>query len=900
MMWHRLSLRDIEKELQTNAGSGLTADQVQERLISIGKNQISEKKTDSRFSIFARQFSSPLIFILFAAAAIIFYLGEIIDAVIISFVLIFNAAIGAFQEGKAQNTLSALKKFVQTNATVMRDGKELIIPDTEIVPGDILILQEGEKIPADARMIESHNLSVDEAALTGESHPVSKITDQIHEDVLPASEQRNIVFKGTYVVIGNGRALVIATGNDTEIGKISKAIALVDTEIPLKANIRYLSRIIIAVVAAVVTFLFIAGILLGHSKMEMFTIAVTLAVSIIPEGLPIVLTIVLASGVFKMAKHNALVKRLQAVEALGQARVIAVDKTGTITKNEMVVKEFYAASGSLFTVSGVGYEKSGNITKNNEIIDPLIHPELMRAGELAAMCANAHIMFIEESKIYKVSGDPTEAALLVFAEKIGFNKNAIEHEFRKITEIPFDYRTKYHIVSHEKHNMQYISVVGAPEVLLSASHTMNANGDLQPFTATERAKAEDALVRMLQNGMRVVALTYAELPLHTQLDAATPLPPLTFIGFLAIQDGLREEVRGAVAKAKSAGISIVLITGDHEITAVALAKEAGIYREQDGIITGKKIEAMTDAELTLAINGTTVFARVTPEHKLRIINAYKASGKIIAMTGDGINDAPSLVAADLGVAMGKIGTDVAKEAADIVLLDDNFGNIIRAIEEGRGIYKTIKKVILYLFSTSLGEVLTIGIALFIGLPTPLIGAQIIWLNFVTDGFLDIALAMEPHGKHLLARTFEHPKKYLLDSLMIKRMFVMAIPMAIGTLIIFNHYYATNLAKAMTLALTTLAIFQWYNAWNCRSDERSVFTISPFANKYLIGATIFVASLQIMAVYAPFMNTILHTVPLAWYDWAIAAGIATSIIIAEEIRKLISNALRKKHITAHHV
>ncbi|OGD24257.1 hypothetical protein A2Z10_03300 [Candidatus Azambacteria bacterium RBG_16_47_10] len=901
MLWHRLSLSDIEKELRTNAGSGLTADQAQERIRSFGKNQITEKKTDSGLFIFLRQFSSPLIFILFASAAVILYLGEIVDAIIISFVLFFNAIIGAVQEGKAQNTLSALRKFVQTNATVMRDGKEIIIPDTEIVPGDILILQEGEKIPADARVIESHNLSVDEAALTGESHPARKTTEAIGEESIPPSEQRNIIFKGTYVVVGNGRAVVVATGNDTEIGKISRSIALVDTEIPLKANIRYLSRIIIVVVAMIVSFIFIAGISFGHSKVEMFTVAVTLAVSIIPEGLPIVLTIVLAGGVFKMAKHNALVKRLQAVEALGQASVIAVDKTGTITKNEMVAKEFYTASGAIFTMSGVGYEKSGSITKNGEIIDPLIHPELMRAGELAAMCANAHIMFIEESKIYKVSGDPTEAALLVFAEKIGFNKNAIEHEFRKITEIPFDYRTKYHIVSHEKNNMQYVSVVGAPEILLSASHTMNSNGNVKPFTDADRVKTEDALVRMLQNGMRIVALTYAELPLHAQLDASIPLPPLTFVGFLGIQDGLREEVRDAVARATSAGISVVLITGDHEITALALAKEAGIYHEQDGIITGKKIEAMTDEELVAVVNSTTVFARVTPEHKLRIINAYKASGKIIAMTGDGINDAPSLVAADLGVAMGRIGTDVAKEAADIILLDDNLGNIVRAVEEGRGIYKTIKKVILYLFSTSVGEVLTIVIALFMGLPIPLIGAQIIWLNFVTDGFLDISLAMEPHGKNLLARTFEHPKKYLLDALMIKRMFIMAIPMAIGTLFMFHEYYATDLAKAMTIALTTLAIFQWYNAWNCRSDERSIFSINPLTNKYLIGATILVALLHVMAVYTPFMQRILHTVPLGWYDWAMAAAIATSVIFAEETRKMISNSARKKHITtSHHV
>ena len=890
-MWHQLSLVEIEKKLQTNIREGLAWEQAKDRLRVHGKNTIPEGKTDSLPVVFLRQFKSPLIFVLVAASAIVFFLGEFIDAGVILFVLLFNAVVGVFQEGKAQNTLAALKQFVQTNATVLRDGKEIIIPDSDIVPGDILILQEGEKIAADARILESENLSVAEAALTGESHPVRKISDQIDVENLPVSDQRNMVFKGTYVMVGSGRGVVVATGNSTVIGTISQSIALIDAEIPLKANVRYLSRLIVMVAGGIVSALFLIGILAGRSALEMFTVSVSLAVSIIPEGLPIVLTIVLASGVFRMAKRNAIVKRLQAVEALGQARVIAVDKTGTITKNEMMVKEVFV-DGKRFEVSGTGYDPHGNIKLGNDIIDPLAHAELMHAGKVAAFCANARTMFIEETKTFTVSGDPTEAALLVFAQKVGFNKSALEHESKKVSEIPFEYTTKYHATSHIKNGVQFITVVGAPEVVMSFSTTLYKNGRAELLTPAEKNELEKTFFHMLENGMRVVAFGTAELPSDSQFETHDHIPPLTFGGMYGIQDGLREEVPEAIAQAQAAGIRVVLITGDHKITATALAREAGIYKEGHEVLTGEDMEAMSDIALSQRLDNVSVFARVTPDHKLRIIQAYKGRGEVIAMTGDGINDAPSLVAADLGVAMGKIGTDVAKEASDIILLDDNFSTIVAAIEEGRSIYKTIKKVILYLFSTSLGEVLTITGALIIGLPLPILGAQILWLNLVTDGFLDVTLAMEPKEKMLLSGTFERPNKYLVDSLMVRRMFVMALPMMIGSLFLFNEYYRDDLAKAMTITLTALAIFQWFNAWNCRSEDKSIFRMNFFSNMYLVGATLIVIGLQIMAVYAPFMHTILRTVPLLWYDWVLAITVASSIIVAEEIRKLIS---RKKYV-----
>ncbi|MDO8664314.1 MAG: HAD-IC family P-type ATPase, partial [Candidatus Liptonbacteria bacterium] len=792
-------------------------------------------------------------------------MGETIDGSIILAVLLFNAIVGTIQEGKAQNTLLALKKFVETRATALREGKEIIITDSAIVPGDIIIFQEGEKVPADARIIAAANLKIDEAALTGESEPARKIADTLDKLGLPTTEQKNMAFKGTHILAGNGRAIVVATGIETVIGKISKEIAAIDTEIPLKTNIRYLSRLIIITVASISTLLFLLGIVSGKSVKEMFTTVVSLSVSIIPEGLPIVMTLVLATGVWRMSKRNVLVKKLQAVEALGQASIIAVDKTGTITKNELVIQKVYlpagvsaqaGADGKFFEIGGVGYEPKGEIQLNGRVIDSANHPELLFAGKIGLFCANAHVMFSEEEKIWRVAGDPTEAAMLVFAQKLGFHKGDLERESPLVGEIPFDYKLKYHATIHRLDGRKFLAVVGAPEVILNLSKVKE----------DERLRLESVFLSMSQEGLRVVALAESR-------DAPETLTPkeiksLTFVGFFGMKDALRPEVAEAMQKAASAGIRVVMITGDHKITAQAIAKEAGIYQDGDTILTGQDIDVFSDAELSLKLAKTSVFARVTPEHKLRIIGAYKAAGEIVAMTGDGVNDAPSLVTADLGVAMGKIGTEVAKEASDIVLLDDNFGSIVSAIEEGRSIYRTIKKVILYLFATSVGEVLTIAGALVLGYPLPLLAAQIIWLNFVTDGFLDVALAMEPKEEGLLRSNFERPKKYLLDKLMAQRIFLMALPMAIGTLFLFRGYFEDDLAKAWTISLTTLAVFQWFNAWNCRSESKSIFQMNPFSNKFLVGATAIVIFLQFVALHTPFLQKILHTTPLSLSEWLI--------------------------------
>jgi len=879
-MWHSNTIPKILVALRSRE-RGLTREEAIARLQEYGPNKFPEGKSDGLLLIFLRQFQSPLIYILLAAAAIIWATGESVDASVIMIVLVFNAIVGTIQEGKAQNTLLALKKVAETSATVLRDGKEIVIKDTEVVPGDIIILQEGEKVPADARIIFVNMLKIDEASLTGESEPVTKTDAVLPIDSLPVVDQKNMVFKGTNVLSGNGVAVVVATGLATEIGKIAKKIATIDTEIPLKKDISNLSRLILIAVFIISILLIIIGMLSGHTLKEMFTTAVALAISVIPEGLPIVVTLVLATGVWRMTKRNALVKRLQAVEALGQTKIIAVDKTGTLTRNEMVVQRVYS-NGKIFEITGNGYEPKGEATINGKTIDPLNHPDLLFSGKIAGFCANARLSFLAETKTWKIAGDPTEAAMIVFSEKIGFRHDTMEQEMPKIFELPFDYKKKYHATIRTVDGKNFLTVVGAPEEMLKlCKNVWHADGS-EVLTEEKKKELESAFRQLAQDGLRVVAFTINP-DVEKSINPDT-LPPLSFVGFFGMKDALRPEVKEAVQKVKSANIRVVMITGDHRLTATAVAKEAGIYQEGDTVLTGEEIDNMPDTELAEKLSRTTVFARVTPDHKLRIILAYRKRGEIVAMTGDGVNDAPSLVAADLGVAMGKIGTEVAKEAADIILLDDNFGSIVSAVEEGRSIYKTIKKVILYLFSTNLGETLTIVGALLLGFPLPLLPAHIIWLNFVTDGFLDVSLAMEPKEEGLLRDHFERPKKYLVDKLMAQRMLLMAVPMMIGALFLFQKYYANDMAKAWTISLTVLAVFQWFNAWNCRHESKSIFQMNPFSNKWLVLATLTIIFLQLFAIYNPFMHKFMRTVPLSLSEWLLIIPIAASIILVEEIRK----------------
>jgi P-type Ca2+ transporter type 2C len=892
--FYQQDIKDVLENLNSNE-HGLMEVEARKRLADYGPNKLPAGKVDGYFLIFLRQFQSSLIYILLFACIIIFLMGETKDSLIILIVLILNAIVGTLQEGKAQNTLQALKKYTETKATVSRDNQELIIPDGEVVIGDVLILQEGEKVPADARIIYANNLKVDESAMTGESEPIQKIVDILTSDNLITADQKNMLFKGTNILAGNGRAVVVATGAETVIGKISKEISNIDVEMPLKTNIRNLSRIIILVVSIMSVLLFLVGVFSGKSALEMFGTVISLAVSIIPEGLPIVITLVLATGVWRMSKHNALVKKLQAVEALGQARVIAVDKTGTITKNEMVVQKIFLPDNKVgekskfFDIEGNGYEPKGEIRLDGNLIDPINHSELAFIGKMGAFCSNAKVLFLEEENTWRVAGDPTEAALLVFSQKLGFHKDDLERESPLLAELPFDYRLKYHATVHKLNESKILSVTGAPEEILDKCSNVYFQDKIHHLSIEAKKQLESIFQKMSESGLRIIAL--AVKTDFTSILNTGSVADLAFVGFIGMKDALRPEVALAMDSAISAGIRVVMITGDHKITAQAVAKEAGIFHSGDFVLTGQEIDTFSDEELSARLAQTSVFARVTPEHKLRIIKAYKARGEIIAMTGDGVNDAPSLVAADLGLAMGKIGTEVAKEASDIVLLDDNFGSIIYAVEEGRSIYKTIKKVVLYLFSTGAGEALTIICATLLFLPLPILPAQIIWLNFVTDGFLVVALGMEPKEDGLLKGIFKKPKKYLVDKAMGIRIFTMAIPMMIGTLILFSFYMDGEMVKAWTVSLTTLAVFQWFNAWNCRHETKSIFQTNPLSNKYLLGSILTVIALQLFLVYNPFMQDLFKTTALSLTEWFIILPVASSVVWVEEIRKFFYRRYR---------
>src|SRR3989344_2255156 len=889
-IYHTLTAEETIENLSSNTG-GLSEKEAKNRLSRYGLNKLPEKKPEGFFLIFLRQFQSPLIYILLLAMIIVFATGENADGLVILFVIVFNSIVGAVQEGRAKNTMLALKKFIQTNATVLRDGKEIIIADEEVVPGDILIIQEGEKIPADARVIRSNSFRVDESTLTGESIYKYKITSAIQNINTPIADQSNIIFRGTGAIGGNGRAVVIATGSNTYIGRITEKIAEIESEIPLKKEVARLSKIIMAVVFAIVLMLSVLGSLYNFDWREIFKTAVAISISVIPEGLPIVMTLVLATGVRRMSRKNVLVKKLQAVEALGQAKVIAVDKTGTLTKNELSVEKVFV-NGRFFEISGLGYEPKGDVYLKGKAVNASNYKELLLMGKISEFCCNARLAFSESLSKWQVFGDPTEAAMLVFSEKLGFRREISENESPRIAEIPFDYKNKIHATLNQEEKINFLTIVGAPEKVLELCDKIEIGIKSHVLDDEKREELEKIFASMSRKGLRIIALAMTKVS-EKNIDVDN-LSPLVFVGFLGMKDVLREDARNAVLRTRLAGIKVVMITGDHRITAEAVAREAGIIYSSNSsrVITGKEIEKASIKELAEILPEVSIFARVNPEHKMKIIEAYKERGEIIAMTGDGVNDALSLVAADLGVAMGKSGTEVAKEASDIVLLDDNFGNIVFGVEEGRNIYKTIKKVILYLFSTSIGEVLTIIVAIFIGYPLPILAVQIVWLNLITDGFLDVALAMEPKEDGLLKENSLGNKRRLVDKLMIKRMFLMALPMMLGTLALFGSYFKEDLTKAWTISLTLLAIFQWFNAWNCRSEFQSIFRMKFFSNRYLILATLIVITLQILAIYAPALQKILHTVPLKLSDWLILIPVGFSIILVEEARKLIHRKFSK--------
>jgi len=913
----------------TNQEQGLSHDEIEKRLRAHGYNELPPGTSDSWLLIFIHQFQNPLIYILLVAAAIIFVVGDSkLDAFIICGVLFFNAIIGTIQEGRTKNIIESLRRFIKTQSVVIRDGKKEVIEDRYLVPGDVIILQEGQRVPADARVILSVNMSVDESALTGESMSVRKGVEKISGE-RPVADRENMVYKGTYVMGGHGKAVVIGIGVDTEIGAIHQTVDEIKTDIPLKVELERLSYFILLFILAMCVFLLMVGLLHGKPAKELLVMLTALFICVVPEGLPVVLTLVLANGAYKMAQRNVLVKNLQAVDALGRCDVIVIDKTGTLTRNEMLVSAAFADDKS-YQVTGQGYYSEGAITSDGTQITPAHDSALWHMGIAASLLNTAEISYVQKLKIFEVKGDPTEAAMFVFSQKLGIDAEALLHEYQTVFEIPFDPQNRFHAgffrtpssfakaiedkqtwdnppilplnetrdrlderIKYVDRNHASIYITGSPEFLLNLTVSPE-------LIEGHSFKAE--LDELLAQGLRVVAVGMKEIPLTDLHPDCTDkqeclerykkeIKDIKILGFLGIQDSIRSEVQGVLAQARRSGIRVIMATGDHKSTALYVAKKAGLFAEGDLVLDGSEFHRMSDAEVLAQLDKTTVYSRVSPTDKLRIINLFHIQKNIVAMTGDGINDAPSLVAADLGIAMGGIGTEVAKQAADIVLLDDSFVSIMNGVEQGRHIFYTLRRVILYFFTTNMGEVLIVFFAMFTFLPLPLTAPQILWLNLVTDGFLDVALAAEPKEQGLLEKSWLQQKLRLVDASLLYKMMFVAVPMGAVSLGIFAWDLGRDgLAHARTMTLITMAMFQWFNAWNCRSERLSILQSGLFTNKWLLGAMGLVLGLQLFILHVPFMQYIFKTVPLSLADWGIILAVTFPIILLEEGRKFALKSL----------
>lgn len=876
--WHLYGGAEVLKRLQVKQDHGLSPSQVKSRQQQYGLNKLPEGKTRPLWLVFINQFKSPLIFVLLGTAALVYWLGDHSDSFIILFVLFFNATIGTIQEGRANQTLKVLRNLSQSKATVRRNSQVSIISDTELVPGDIVLLHTGEKIPADLRILEGHDLQINESALTGESIPVRKVVDLPHPKAnLPVADQINMALKGTYVTAGAGIGVVVAIGLETHLGQLSQTLEQPETVMPLQQQINRLIRTILVFVSLVSIVLLFLGLLRGYPLHEMIATVASLGVSAIPEGLPIVLTITLATGLWRLSKQHALVKKLQAAEALGQTTLIAIDKTGTITKNELMVTKLYTAN-QIWEVTGSGYSVQGEVRRSGKAISQKDRQNLELAGIVASLTASAHIDHDKKTKLWHVTGDPTEAALTVLGQKLGYDKAKLLKEYKLIEEFPFSFEHKYHAALYQIHGQPTLLVTGAPEVLIHHSQ----------LTKTEQKAIEQQIETLSKEGLRLVA--FATKAKATKNDLQK-IQGLTFGGLYGMEDTLQPGIQTVVKEIQQAGIRLVMITGDHAQTAQAIAAKAGIYRKGDSVLTGLDLEQLSAKELKAKLKVTTVFARVSPIQKEQLIELYRETGEIIAMTGDGVNDAPSLVAADIGIALGRNGTEVAKEAADLVLLDDNLKSLVTAIKTGRSVYKTLQTVILYLFSTSLGEILAIGGSLLIGLPLPVTAAQILWLNLVTDGFLDISLALSPQPTERLTKITGDQYKSLITGPMYGRLFFFSSIMMVGTLWYYLQHKGEVGIHLSSLLLTLLAAYQWFNAWNCRDSYRSVFQLKLADQRPLIAGTITVILLHAAAINWGPLQEVLHTTRLSLTEWLSLVTIASSILWLEELRKLIVRLIK---------
>ena len=874
--WHTLTVEESLQLLESGP-NGLNASEAARRLKEVGPNELQAQGRISPWAILLEQFKNVLIIILLLATALSAFLGHGVEAIAITAIVLFAVILGFIQEYRAERAIEALREMAAPAATVIRDGRDERVPARELVPGDVVVLATGDKVPADARLTEAVNLQTVEAALTGESAPVEKHSHPLQEETLAPADRRNMAFAGTAVTYGRGRALVVATGMASEFGKIARMLEEVDTaKTPLQKNLDRIGRSLARVAIAVVLVIVALGLFRGQPFVEMLIFGVALAVAVVPEALPAVVTISLALGVKRMVRRNALVRRLPAVETLGSPSVICSDKTGTLTKDEMTVRRLYV-EGHTIEVSGRGYEPTGNFSINGSGVGN--SESLSMLLQAAALASDARVEQRNGAGTWQVKGDPTEGALIVAAAKAGLNKPALDAQFSRISEIPFTAETKRMTTLHQTPGGVVAYAKGAPEVIVQSCGSELTEAGVVPLDDARRAEVLERARQMAEEALRVLAVAYK--PQATVGDAEKDM---TLLGLAGMIDPPRREAKAAVRKCEEAGIKVIMITGDHPLTAKAVAEELGISKG-GRVVIGAELEAMDQAQLEREVDSIEVCARVSPAHKLRVVTALQNRGQVVAMTGDGVNDAPALKKADIGIAMGITGTDVSKEAAAMTLTDDNFASIVAAVEEGRGIFSNIKKYLMYLLSSNIGEIGLMAGATLAGLPLPLSAVQILYVNLATDGLPALALAVDPPERGLMQRPPRDSRTGIFTRPVVLLMLVGGVWSALVNLSLFVWALSSGrpLAEAMTMTFVSLVLIQFFKAYNFRSDRESVLR-QPFANKWLNLAISWELILLALILYVPLLEMTFGTVALPWWDWAIILGAAFTVSPVLELTK----------------
>ena len=912
--WHTLSPAKTLERLGVSLETGLTSEQAVARLERFGLNKLREAPPTTLWQLLWAQFNDFVVLLLIVAAVISALLGDWVEAAAIMAIVVLNAALGVLQERRAEKALAALQELAAPEAHVLRDGRRVSVPGREVVPGDIVYLEAGNFIPADVRLVEAVNLRVDEASLTGESFSVRKEAQRVFPADTPLGDRKNIAFMGTLVAYGRGTGVVVATGMQTQIGHIAEMLQSVELEpTPLQKRLDQLGRTLGWAALIVSALVFVLGWLRGTPPLEMFIIAVSLAIAAVPEGLPAVVTISLALGMREMIKRHALIRRLSSVETLGSATVICSDKTGTLTQNEMTVTRV-AADGEFIEVTGSGYTPHGEFLRDGRPVDINDYPAILTTLWIGALNNDAVLEAREDENgetVYRVVGDPTEGALLVAAAKAGAMPDPLHQAYPRVREIPFDSERKRMVTVHtvraphpddlspfydDRQRQWYVvAEKGAPDVVLQrCTHYQNREDKAVPLDGEQRRRILAANDLMTRDALRVLGVAYRVMPRLEADEADWSLDEsleqdLIFVGLIGMIDPPRPEVPAALATARKAGIRTVMITGDYPNTARAIAAEIGLLQEGHQVLTGAELEQMDAAVLQREVKRTDVFARVSPQHKMSIVQALRANGEVVAMTGDGVNDAPSIKQADIGVAMGITGTDVTKEAADMVLTDDNYASIVAAVEQGRVIYSNIRKFVYYLLSCNMAEIAIIFLATLMGLPSPLTAIQLLWLNLITDGAPALALGVEKGDPDIMERPPRPPSEPIINRLMRVGIVVQTMAITTVTLIAYRfglQVYADQPGLAGTMAFVTLSFSELLRAFTARSELYPILKIGLFSNRSMNWAVISSMVLLLAVVYVPFLQPVFDTISLGWEQWRILLPLLVVPALAAEATKMV--------------